>query len=58
MMPDAVLQTLLSRWKLAPDGDAIATPGSHLLPVRWQGRAAMLKIAHQDEERQGGAVMA
>ncbi len=58
MMPDAVLQTLLSRWKLTPDGDAIATPGSHLLPVRWQGRAAMLKIAHQDEERQGGAVMA
>ena len=27
----------LERWKLTPDGEAIATPTSRLLPVRWRG---------------------
>ncbi len=57
-MPDTVFQSWLSRWDLAPDGAAIATPGSRLLPVRWRGRAAMLKLALAAEERHGGAVMA
>ncbi len=47
----------VQRWKLTPDGDAIITPGSHLLPVRWQGMPAMLKIAHTPEEKLGGLLM-
>jgi streptomycin 6-kinase len=35
----------LERWKLTPDGEPIATPTSRLLPVRWRGSPAMLKIA-------------
>ena len=47
-------QYLLSLWKLVPEGEPIVTPSSHLLPVRWQGRAAMIKVA-LDVEEQGGA---
>lgn len=47
----------LTRWRLRPDGDAIHTPSSDLLPVRDGERAAMLKIAHEPEERRGNAVM-
>ena len=36
----------LRAWHLSADGEPIVTPGSHLLPVRWQGVPAMLKIAH------------
>jgi streptomycin 6-kinase len=47
----------LERWKLTPDGEVIATPTSRLLPVRWRGTAAMLKIAVSQEERLGGLLM-
>ncbi|NVZ18562.1 aminoglycoside phosphotransferase family protein [Pseudomonas costantinii] len=47
----------LQAWKLSVDGDPIVTPGSHLLPVRWQGIPAMLKIAHTSEEQLGGRLM-
>jgi streptomycin 6-kinase len=47
----------LDRWKLTPDGEPIATSTSRLLPVRWHGSAAMLKIALCDEERRGGLLM-
>jgi streptomycin 6-kinase len=47
----------LERWKLAPDGEPIATRTSRLLPVRWHGSAAMLKIALLEEERRGGLLM-
>jgi streptomycin 6-kinase len=47
----------LERWKLTPDGDPIVTPTSRLLPVRWDGTQAMLKIAVLDEERRGGLLM-
>jgi len=47
----------LERWKLTPDGDPIVTPTSRLLPVRWNGAQAMLKIAVLDEERRGGLLM-
>ncbi len=53
-----MFQSLLARWQLEPDGAPIETPASRLLPVRWQGRAAMLKLALHEEERHGGAVMA
>ena len=48
----------LARWDLVPDGEPIETLSSQLLPVRHNGVPAMLKIAREDEERRGGAVMA
>jgi streptomycin 6-kinase len=47
----------LQQWKLTPDGEPIATPTSRLLPVRWRGSTAMLKIAVSQEERLGGLLM-
>lgn len=47
-----------ARWNLVPDGAAIATPSSVLLPVRRHGEPAMLKIAREEEERRGGRLMA
>jgi streptomycin 6-kinase len=48
----------LTCWKLTVDGDPIATRSSRLLPVRWQGEPAMLKVALNAEEKFGGALMA
>jgi streptomycin 6-kinase len=48
----------LARWDLVPDGEAITTPSSLLLPVRHRGQPAMLKIARAEEERRGGRLMA
>jgi streptomycin 6-kinase len=48
----------LASWTLTRDGDAIATRNSRLLPVCWQGKPAMLKIALAAEEQFGGALMA
>jgi streptomycin 6-kinase len=48
----------LARWDLVPDGEPIETPSSLLLAVRYDGAPAMLKIAREEEERRGGAVMA
>lgn len=48
----------ISRWRLVPDGDPIVTHSSRLLPVRQEGVPAMLKIAHEPEERFGGLLMA
>jgi streptomycin 6-kinase len=50
--------TWLARWELVPDGEAITTPSSLLLPVRHRGEPAMLKIAREEEERRGGRLMA
>ncbi|WP_141456369.1 aminoglycoside phosphotransferase family protein [Pseudoxanthomonas sp. z9] len=50
-------QPLLEQWQLTVDGDAFATPGSQLLPVRWQDRPAMLKRALTPEEESGGVLM-
>jgi streptomycin 6-kinase len=50
--------TWLARWELVPDGEAITTPSSLLLPVRRHGEPAMLKIAREEEERRGGRLMA
>lgn len=47
----------LHRWQLEPDGQPIATRCSDLLPVRSQGRPAMLKVAHEAEEKFGGLLM-
>jgi streptomycin 6-kinase len=47
----------LTRWSLAADGDPIVTASSRLLPVRLDGRAAMLKITDVEEEQRGGGLM-
>jgi streptomycin 6-kinase len=48
----------LTRWGLTPDGDPILTRNSHLLPVRWRGAPAMLKVALEAEEKAGSVLMA
>lgn len=48
----------LARWELTPDGEAFRTPFlSWIAPVRWRGRAAILKVAQNQEEREGAALM-
>lgn len=56
--PHATLVPYLDLWHLLPDGEPVETPSSRLLPVRRGDVAAMLKVAHVDEERRGGGVMA
>lgn len=57
MQPLDAWRETLELWDLSPDGAPFATPGSDLLPVRWRGRAAMLKRANTTEERAGAAVL-
>lgn len=52
-----MFERYLQSWNLKVDGVPVVTPGSHLLPVRWQGQPAMLKIAHTSEEQLGGQLM-
>jgi streptomycin 6-kinase len=47
----------LRRWRLVLDGEVIVTPSSRLVPVRRDGEPAMLKIAHEPEERFGAGLM-
>ncbi|WP_102126632.1 aminoglycoside phosphotransferase family protein [Deinococcus planocerae] len=47
----------LRRWNLAPDGEPLHTNSSDLLPVRFAGEPAMLKVARIDEERVGNGLM-
>ena len=47
----------IARWQLTPDGAPIVTPTSRLLPVRFEDKPAMLKIALEAEEQHGNAVM-
>ena len=46
----------IERWDLAPDGAPIVTHSSRLLPVRYQGLPAMLKVA-PGEEKDGGVIL-
>lgn len=46
----------LARWELVPDGNRIVTRAARLLPVRWQGQAAMLRITII-EDAKGGDVL-
>ncbi|MBB4866189.1 streptomycin 6-kinase [Pseudomonas nitritireducens] len=50
-------QHVLQLWQLVPEGEPIITPSSHLLPVRWMGRAAMLKRALDVDEQLGSKVL-
>lgn len=47
----------LKQWRLTPDGEPLVTHSSRLLPVRFDGKAAMLKVALEPEERRGGLLM-
>jgi len=53
-----IFSPYLRRWDLLVDGAAIITPSSRLLPVRWQGLPAMLKVALGAEEKFGSLLMA
>lgn len=48
----------LARWTLEADGEPLKTRSSLLLPVRCAGVPAILKIAHEPEEKRGGRLMA
>ncbi len=43
----------LEHWTLEADGEPLKTHSSLLLPVRRNGEPAMLKIAHEPEDRRG-----
>src|SRR6266446_3730710 len=55
---DATVHHYIDRWRLTPEGNAIVTRTSRLLPVRWQGTAAILKVAVEAEEELGNELMA
>lgn len=48
---------LVARWALTPAGQTSVSATSALLPVTWEGRPAMLKVALIDEERRGNQLM-
>ena len=48
----------LARWGVTPDGDPTLTRNSRLLPVRWRGASAMLKVALEAEGKAGNGLMA
>ncbi len=52
-----IFDNYLLRWDLVPDGEPIFTRSSQLLPVRYKNSPAILKIALDEEERQGCHVM-
>jgi streptomycin 6-kinase len=47
----------IDRWGLVSDGAPIERHSSSLLPVRYRGTPAILKLAREDEERRGAAIM-
>lgn len=49
--------SFIDEWSLEPAGDPILTRTSRLLPVRWRGLPAMLKVADEPEEKSGGQLM-
>jgi streptomycin 6-kinase len=51
------LDSYRRRWDLSPDGPAVETRSSQLLPVVASGEPAMLKVAISPEERAGAALM-
>jgi streptomycin 6-kinase len=52
-----MFEHFIQAWALVPDGVPVVTHSSRLLPVRWQGLPAMLKVATVDEEKRGGLLM-
>jgi streptomycin 6-kinase len=58
MQHDSDEISYFDRWQLTPDGAPFTTRSSRLVPVLHKRAPAMLKIAIDEEERAGGAVMA
>ena len=54
---NSALIPYMQRWQLQPDGQAFETHSSLLMPVRYRGAAAMMKIAREQEEKFGGLLM-
>ncbi len=52
-----MFEPYLNRWQLVPDGSAIVTHGSSLLPVRMADMPAMLKVSAENEEKNGSLLM-
>ena len=52
-----IFQDHIRRWNLIPDGNPIHTHSSDLLPVRFDGQEAMLKIARAEDERLGRVLL-
>lgn len=53
-----MIDEYMNRWGLVPDGPLVVANGGHLLPVQYNGMPAMLKVATQEEEEFGAALMA
>ena len=49
--------TYIDRWALVPDGAPIERRSGSLIPVRYNGEPAILKVARELEERRGAAIM-
>ncbi|MGI4977714.1 MAG: aminoglycoside phosphotransferase family protein [Janthinobacterium lividum] len=52
------LDDLLRRWRLTPDGPPTVTRTGHVLPVRRDGEALMLKLSADEDERAAGRLLA
>jgi len=51
------LDEYVARWDLSPDGDPLTTATGELLPVRSQGRPAMLKVVTSAEELRAASLL-
>lgn len=58
MLEQRTFEPWLTAWGLVPDGAPFETHSSRLMPVRAEGRAAMLKLPMEAEEKRGSAIMA
>ncbi|PZP48144.1 MAG: APH(6) family putative aminoglycoside O-phosphotransferase [Azospirillum brasilense] len=47
----------LRDWDLRPDGAPFATHAARLLPVRWRGVPAILKLSDDEDERRGARLL-
>jgi streptomycin 6-kinase len=52
-----MFRAYIDRWGLVPDGAPIERHSSSLIPVRYRGEPAILKLAREAEERRGAAIM-
>ncbi|QEE61424.1 hypothetical protein FVA74_07415 [Salinibacterium sp. dk2585] len=58
MWTPAQPEDYLARWGLTVVGETLTTPSSTLIPVSFDGREGMLKVARIDEEARGNSVLA
>lgn len=56
-MDNSIFEPFIRKWDLAADGTQIVTHTSSLLPVSFNGRAAMLKVATDPKEKLGANLM-